>query len=112
MSTQLQTQVQTVQADDESIIRQRLLTRTTVTRGEPPLKKLMKKFGSVVAELENTQSVDTGDCEKAVRSFVQELYCFELPLIKSRAVIDANLRDQESFRELEQEQSRQIEQVH
>ena len=96
-------------SEDESVIRQRLLTRTTVTRGEPPLKKLMRRFGAVITDFET--GVDVGDCERSVRSFLQELYSFELPLTKSRAVIDANLRDQESFRELEQEQSKQIEQV-
>ncbi|KZV47167.1 THO complex subunit 7A [Dorcoceras hygrometricum] len=38
--------------EDDIIIKHRLLTRTTTTRGEPPLKKLQKKFTSFVLEVE------------------------------------------------------------
>ena len=41
--------------DDDKIIRNRLLTRTTTTRGEPPLKKLQKKFTSFVLGVDNQQ---------------------------------------------------------
>ena len=37
---------------DDAIIKHRILTRTTTTRGEPPLKKLQMKFTAFVTEVE------------------------------------------------------------
>ncbi|KAJ7533589.1 hypothetical protein O6H91_13G056200 [Diphasiastrum complanatum] len=56
-------------SEDDPIIRQRLLTRTTTTR---------------------------------------ELSTFELPLLKTNAVIDANKREQQNFKELQAELNKQI----
>jgi THO complex subunit 7 len=86
-------------AEDDAVIRQRLLTRTTTTRGEPPLKKLIKKFTALVGEIEKEES-KYAECEKLYRSLLQELATFELPLLKTKAVIEANRREQESFRSL------------
>ncbi|KAH7855021.1 hypothetical protein Vadar_020351 [Vaccinium darrowii] len=93
--------------EDDIIIKHRLLTRTTTTRGEPPLKKLQKKFTSFALEIE--KDVDNyNDCERLAKAFLQELTTFELPLLKSKAVIDANLREKENFNELKDEINRQI----
>ncbi|KAB2635703.1 THO complex subunit 7A-like [Pyrus ussuriensis x Pyrus communis] len=78
--------------EDDFIIKQRLLTRTTTTRGEPPLKKLQKKFTSLFL----------------AKAFLQELNTFEIPLLKSKAVVDANLREKHNFDELREEINRQI----
>ncbi|KAH7836894.1 hypothetical protein Vadar_007086 [Vaccinium darrowii] len=48
------------------------------------------------------------DCERLAKAFLQELTTFELPLLKSKAVIDANLREKENFNELKDEINRQI----
>ncbi|KAK9201136.1 hypothetical protein WN944_016337 [Citrus x changshan-huyou] len=93
--------------EDDVIIKHRLLTRTTTTRGEPPLKKLQKKFTSFVLEIEKDED-NNNDCEKLAKAFLQELSTFEIPLLKSKAVIDANLREKENFNELKEEINRQI----
>ncbi|KAG0559638.1 hypothetical protein M758_10G116200 [Ceratodon purpureus] len=97
-------------AEDDAVIRQRLLTRTTTTRGEPPLKKLIKKFTALAGEVEKEDSKYT-ECEKLYRSLLQELATFELPLLKTKAVIDANRREQDSFKELHVELNKQIAQA-
>lgn len=93
--------------EDDVIIKHRLLTRTTTTRGEPPLKKLQKKFTSFVLEIEKDGS-NNDDCEKLSRAFLQELSTFEIPLLKSKAVVDANIREKESFHEFKDEINKQI----
>eukprot|EP00897_Mesotaenium_endlicherianum_P006770 jgi/Mesen1/6120/ME000311S05208 len=93
--------------DDDAVIKQRLLTRTTVTRGEPPLKKLIRRFTAFSGEVER-EGDNLAECEKAYRALLQELATFELPLSKTQAVIDANRREQESFHVLQQELDSQI----
>ncbi|XP_052210086.1 THO complex subunit 7A-like [Diospyros lotus] len=93
--------------EDDIIIKHRLLTRTTTTRGEPPLKKLQKKFTSFALEIEKDAD-NYSDCERLAKAFLQELTTFELPLLKSQAVMDANLREKENFNELKDEINRQI----
>lgn len=96
--------------EDDTIIKHRLLTRTTTTRGEPPLKKLQKKFTSFFLEIDKDAD-NYVDCERLSRAFLQELTTFELPLRKSKAVIGANIREQENFNELKDEINGQILQV-
>nr|ACG41583.1 ngg1 interacting factor 3 like 1 binding protein 1 isoform 1 [Zea mays] len=93
--------------DDDAIIKHRLLTRTTTTRGEPPLKKLQKKFMSFATEIEKDAD-NISDCERLYKAFLHEINTFELPLLKSKAVVDANIREKESFNELQVEIERQI----
>ncbi|VFQ95456.1 unnamed protein product [Cuscuta campestris] len=95
------------QHEDEVIIKHRLLTRTTTTRGEPPLKKLQKKLTAFVLEAEK-EADNFDDCERLAKAFLQELNTFEIPLLKSRAVIDANIREKENFNDLNDEIKRQI----
>ncbi|KAI3739631.1 hypothetical protein L2E82_30041 [Cichorium intybus] len=97
--------------DDDIIIKHRLLTRTTTTRGEPPLKKLQKKFTSFALETEK-DSENYADCERLAKAFLQELKTFELPLVKTKAVIDANVREKENFNELNDEINRKIVEAH
>ncbi|KAK1306414.1 hypothetical protein QJS10_CPA10g01193 [Acorus calamus] len=93
--------------EDGVIIKHRLLTRTTTTRGEPPMKKLQKKFAAFALEIE--KDVDNySDCERIYKAFLQEMTTFKLPLLKSKAVVDANLREKENFDELQKEIHRQI----
>lgn len=93
--------------EDDIIIKHRLLTRTTTTRGEPPLKKLQKKFTSFVVEVEKDED-NYGECEKLSRAFLQELSTFEIPLLKSKAVVSSNVREKDNFNELKDEINRQI----
>ncbi|EOA21696.1 hypothetical protein CARUB_v10002122mg [Capsella rubella] len=93
--------------EDDKIIRNRLLTRTTTTRGEPPLKKLQKKFTSFVIEVDKEED-NYGDCGRLAKAFLQELSAFEIPLLKSQAVVAANLREKDNFNELKGETNRQI----
>ncbi|ONK64647.1 uncharacterized protein A4U43_C07F28360 [Asparagus officinalis] len=93
--------------EDDVIIKHRLLTRTTTTRGEPPLKKLQKKFISFALEVEK-DSDNYGDCERLYKALLQEMATFELPLLKSKAVVDANQREKESFNELQEQIQHQI----
>ncbi|MQM11884.1 hypothetical protein Taro_044795 [Colocasia esculenta] len=88
--------------EDDVIIKHRLLTRITTTRGEPPLKKLQKKFLSFALELDKDAD-NVRDCERLCKAFLQEMTTFELPLLKSKEVVDANLREIESFNELQEE---------
>ncbi|KAL6213955.1 hypothetical protein ACLB2K_013394 [Fragaria x ananassa] len=94
--------------EDDVIIKHRLLTRTTTTRGEPPLKKLQKKFTSLFVELDKDDDDNHADCEKIAKAFLQELSTFEIPLLKSKAVVGANLREKHNFDELREEINRQI----
>ncbi|XP_010420382.1 PREDICTED: THO complex subunit 7A-like [Camelina sativa] len=97
--------------EDDKIIRNRLLTRTTTTRGEPPLKKLQKKFTSFVTEVdkeEEEKEDNYSECGRLAKAFLQELSAFEIPLLKSQAVVAANLREKENFNELKEETNRQI----
>ncbi|XP_010932826.1 THO complex subunit 7A [Elaeis guineensis] len=96
--------------EDDVIIKHRLLTRTTTTRGEPPLKKLQKKFVSFALEIEK-EADNLSDCERLYKAFLQEIATFELPLLKSKAVVDANIREKENFNELQEEIQRQISQA-
>ncbi|MCO5583459.1 hypothetical protein L7F22_037370 [Adiantum nelumboides] len=91
--------------EDDAVIRQRLLTRTTTTRGEPPLKKLLKKFFAFASEVDKENVSNVSDCEKLYRAFLQELSSFELPLLKTKVVIGANRREQENFKDLQAELS-------
>lgn len=93
--------------EDEVIIKHRLLTRTTTTRGEPPLKKLHKKFLSFALEVEKDTDNYT-DCDRLYKAFLQEMATFELPLLKSKAVVDANLREKAGFDEMQEGINRQI----
>lgn len=93
--------------EDDIIIKHRLLTRTTTTRGEPPLKKLQKKFTAFALEVEK-EGDNYGDCERLAKAFLQELNTFEIPLLKSKAVIDANVREKENFNELKDEINKHI----
>ncbi|PHT58871.1 THO complex subunit 7B [Capsicum baccatum] len=93
--------------EDDIIIKHRLLTRTTTTRGEPPLKKLQKKFTAFALEVEK-EADNYGDCERLAKAFLQELITFEIPLLKSKAVIDANVREKENFNDLKDEINGQI----
>lgn len=93
--------------EDDKIIRNRLLTRTTTTRGEPPLKKLQKKFTSFVIEVDKEED-NYSECGRLAKAFLQELSAFEIPLLKSQAVVAANLREKENFHELKDETNRQI----
>lgn len=93
--------------EDDVIIKHRLLTRTTTTRGEPPLKKLQKKFISFALEVDK-DSDNYADCDRLYKAFLQEMATFELPLLKSKAVIDANQREKESFNELQEQIQSQI----
>lgn len=93
--------------EDDIIIKHRLLTRTTTTRGEPPLKKLQKKFTAFTVEVE--KEVDNyNECERLAKAFLQELNTFEIPLLKSKAVIDANIREKENYNELKNDIGNQI----
>lgn len=94
-------------SEDDVIIKHRLLTRTTTTRGEPPLKKLQKKFTSFVSEVDKDED-NYNDCEKLARAFLQELTTFEIPLLKSKAIVEANVREKDNFNELKDEMNRQI----
>ncbi|KAG2543944.1 hypothetical protein PVAP13_9NG778700 [Panicum virgatum] len=86
--------------EDDAIIKHRLLTRTTTTRGEPPLKKLQKKFMSFATVIEKDTD-NISDCERLYKAFIQEINTFELPLLKSKVVVDANIREKDSFNELQ-----------
>ncbi|KAI7984419.1 THO complex subunit 7A [Camellia lanceoleosa] len=70
--------------EDDIIIKHRFLIRTTT---------IMENYS---------------DCERLAKTFLQELTLFELLLLKSKAVIDANLREKENFNELEDEINMQI----
>nr|AAT40503.2 RIKEN cDNA 1500006O09, related [Solanum demissum] len=93
--------------EDDIIIKHRLLTRTTTTRGEPPLKKLQKKFTTFALEIEK-EADNYNDCERLAKAFLQELNTFEIPLLKSKVVIDANVREKENFNDLKGEINKQI----
>ncbi|BFG40739.1 hypothetical protein CerSpe_270130 [Prunus speciosa] len=67
--------------EDDVIIKHRLLTRTT--RGEPPLKKLQKKFTSLFVEPDKNED-NYGDCDKLAKTFLQEPSTFEIPLLRAK----------------------------
>ncbi|ONH89960.1 hypothetical protein PRUPE_8G026600 [Prunus persica] len=96
--------------EDDVIIKHRLLTRMTTTRGQPPLKKLQKTFTSLFVEPDKNED-NYGDCDKLAKTFLQELSTFKIPLLKSKAVVDANLREKHNFDELREEINRHIKDI-
>ncbi len=69
------------------------------TRGDPPLKKLITKFIAFATEMEKDGN-NFNDSEKLYKSFLQDLATFELRLLKTMAMINANKWEQESFTNL------------
>ena len=96
--------------EDDAIIKQRLLTRTTVTRGEPPIKKLTKKFLHLSSEVFQDGS-SVAECQRLARLFLQELSAFQQPLQLTRSAISADEREQQHYRDLQGELQTQITQV-
>ena len=74
------------------------------------MKKLQKKFIAFVTEVEKNGE-NYNDCERIAKAFLHELTTFEIPLLKSKAFVDANLREKEHFNELKDEINSQILQV-
>ena len=82
-------------SEDDVIMKHRLFTRTTTTRGDPPLKKLQKKFTSFVSEVDKDKDNNYNDCEKLARAFLQELMTFEILFLKSKVIVEANIREKD-----------------
>eukprot|EP00271_Cylindrocystis_brebissonii_P006164 TRINITY_DN1879_c0_g1_i1.p1 TRINITY_DN1879_c0_g1~~TRINITY_DN1879_c0_g1_i1.p1 ORF type:complete len:276 (-),score=63.56 TRINITY_DN1879_c0_g1_i1:534-1361(-) len=103
--------------EDDSIIRKRLLSRTTVTRGDPPLKKLMKRFSSFIGDVSKDGAAAAGeggggtDVERSAKAFLLELQSFQLPLERTRTVVETNQREQENFRGLQLQLDLQIQEA-
>ncbi|PNH12378.1 THO complex subunit 7 [Tetrabaena socialis] len=97
-------------AEEEAIIKQRYLTQMTVPKGNLPLKVLTKKF------LQLLELVDKGpDAEAEVarhyREFLREVAQNELHAKKLRAVCEANMREQDTYTQKQQELETAIEQT-
>lgn len=71
------------------------------------MKKLQKKFTAFALEV-GKDADNYGDCERLAKTFLQELNTFEIPLLKSKAVMDANVKEKENFNELKDDINRQI----
>ncbi|KAL3743787.1 hypothetical protein ACJRO7_018969 [Eucalyptus globulus] len=71
------------------------------------LPKLQKKFASFVVEVEKDED-NYGECEKLSKAFLQELSTFEIPFLKSKAVVSANVREKDNFNELKDKINGQI----
>jgi THO complex subunit 7 len=78
--------------EDDAVIRQ-------TTGGDPLLKKLITKFIAFPTEMEKDGN-NFNDSEKLYKSFLQDLATFELPLLKTMAMINANKSELESFTNL------------
>jgi THO complex subunit 7 len=87
--------------DDEAIIRKRLLTQTSVARlnADPPLKKLVRRFGALEGE----------DGEAQLQQFSRELTLFEFQLSRVDTVCSAKKRESESYAALQAETEQSIE---
>jgi THO complex subunit 7 len=65
---------------------------TTTTRGEPPLKKLQKKFMSFATEVEKDAD-NLNDCERLYKAFLQEINNFELPIQRQILQAQTDIED-------------------
>ena len=78
-------------------------------QGANPLwRSFHKKFTSFYLETDKDDQDNYADCERLAKAFLQELSTFEIPLLKSRAVVEANIREKDNFNELKEEINRQI----
>ncbi|ONH89968.1 hypothetical protein PRUPE_8G026900 [Prunus persica] len=90
--------------EDDVIIKHRLLTRNHNHKRRTPIEEAPEEVHIPLDKNEDNY----GDCDKLAKAFLQELSTFEIPLLKSKAVVDANLREKHNFDELREEINRQI----
>eukprot|EP00197_Chlamydomonas_leiostraca_P008563 CAMPEP_0202883220 /NCGR_PEP_ID=MMETSP1391-20130828/39131_1 /ASSEMBLY_ACC=CAM_ASM_000867 /TAXON_ID=1034604 /ORGANISM="Chlamydomonas leiostraca, Strain SAG 11-49" /LENGTH=176 /DNA_ID=CAMNT_0049566199 /DNA_START=166 /DNA_END=693 /DNA_ORIENTATION=- len=95
-------------AEEEQVIRNRFLTQAMVARGEPPFKKLTKRFLHLCDEAERG-SVEAA--EKAYDALMREIAMIDLQNQKQAAIMDANRREQESYVAKQQQLLADIEQA-
>ncbi|KAF5841487.1 Tho complex subunit 7-domain-containing protein [Dunaliella salina] len=95
-------------AEEDQIIRARFLTQTSVTRGEPPFRKLTKKFIHLCEQAERGTPQET---HEAHEQFVREAAMIQLQFERMQAVADANRREQQNYIQKQQQLQAEIEQV-
>mmetsp|Transcript_24164 Transcript_24164/g.52788 ORF Transcript_24164/g.52788 Transcript_24164/m.52788 type:complete len:219 (-) Transcript_24164:385-1041(-) len=95
-------------AEEDAIIKNRFLTQAAVSRGEPPLKKLVKRFVELCEKAENG---DQAHAEEALRALMRESSMIELQALKLKAICDANKREQLMYVEKQRQMEQAIEQA-
>lgn len=80
--------------EEDAIIRRRFLTQVSVSKGQPPLKDLVRKY------LQFCQEVEAGHSIKAIElrdSLLTSLLTTQASSQRQSATVDANLREQEAY---------------
>mmetsp|Transcript_29998 Transcript_29998/g.96214 ORF Transcript_29998/g.96214 Transcript_29998/m.96214 type:complete len:210 (+) Transcript_29998:205-834(+) len=76
---------------DDLIIKKRLYTHTIALRGEPPLKKVARKYLGITKDLKESAPEDV---EAAYLAFVKEVAQYEFVMRKAEVTKESNQRDQ------------------
>lgn len=80
--------------DEEAIIRRRFLTQVTVSKGQPPLKDLARKYLQFCKAVEAGQ---TAKVEELRESLMSSLMATQASGDRQSATVDANAREQEAY---------------
>eukprot|EP00899_Mesostigma_viride_P011743 jgi/Mesvir1/2056/Mv02316-RA.1 len=80
---------------EDAAVKKRLLTRMSVSRGEPPVRKLAKRYMGLVSSVR--AGVESEKVESLYQGLLKELSIYELQVAKCQSVCDTNKRDQASY---------------
>lgn len=80
--------------EEDAIIKTRFLTQTSVSKGEPPLKRLTKRFVQFCDDAENSSAEVAED---ALKALLRELGLLEFTSRKMDAICRANNREQQAY---------------
>lgn len=80
--------------EEEAIIRRRFLTQVTVSKGQPPLKDLARKYLQFCKAVENGQSAKI---EEMRESLMISLAATQASGERQFATVEANAREQEAY---------------
>ncbi|KAK9813178.1 hypothetical protein WJX72_010160 [[Myrmecia] bisecta] len=95
-------------ADEEAVIRNRLLAQITVSKGEPPMRKLCSLYVLFSRAIEQG---DKGKASEYHRALLQEIAGFEFQARKTAAVCEANRREQQQYERKQAQLESAIEQA-
>eukprot|EP00798_Chlamydomonas_sp_ICE-L_P017363 gene17363-23665_t len=96
-------------AEEEAIIRSRYLAQASVPRGEPPFKKVAKRFMELCLQAEKGSGEDA---DKSLNDLMREIAAVEMQGLKMKAVCDSNSFEQKRYQEKQEALQAEIAQAH
>eukprot|EP01025_Chloroclados_australasicus_P031992 TRINITY_DN32381_c2_g1_i2.p1 TRINITY_DN32381_c2_g1~~TRINITY_DN32381_c2_g1_i2.p1 ORF type:complete len:226 (-),score=36.74 TRINITY_DN32381_c2_g1_i2:260-910(-) len=95
-------------ADDEKILRSRLITQTAVSKGDPPFRRLAKAYFQFANEIKQGNSEKASD---VLRLLMRELNKLEFEAQKHVAIQKANVAEQGNYSTQQESLQQQITQA-